>query len=268
MARKATILVVDDEPHVVRLVKANLEPSGYKILTATDGEQALQVVQDESPDLVILDIMLPKMDGYEVCRRIREFSPVPVIMLTARSTEVDLVHGFDVGADDYVTKPFAANELLVRVRAVLRRSKWPEEVLSRHGFKAGPIEIDFAGHKVTVDGQPVKLSPTEYRLAGLPGLERRAGHPPPRAAARGVGARVWRRERVSARLCPLPAPEAGAGPGQPALPADAAGGGVCLLPAGGGQGLDNPPRSICVMGRVWYNRTHRGRLAQMARARR
>jgi len=164
MARKATILVVDDEPHVVRLVKANLEPSGYKILTATDGEQALQVVQDGSPDLVILDIMLPKMDGYEVCRRIRDFSPVPVVMLTARSTEVDLVHGFDVGADDYVTKPFAANELLVRVRAVLRRSKWPEEVLSRHGFKAGPIEIDFAGHKVTVDGQPVKLSPTEYRL--------------------------------------------------------------------------------------------------------
>jgi DNA-binding response OmpR family regulator len=164
MARKATILVVDDEPHVVRLVKANLEPSGYKILTATDGQQALQVVQDESPDLVILDIMLPKMDGYEVCRRIREFSPVPVVMLTARSAEVDLVHGFDVGADDYMTKPFAANELLVRVRAVLRRSKWPEEVLSRHGFKAGPIEIDFAGHKVTVNGQPVKLSPTEYRL--------------------------------------------------------------------------------------------------------
>jgi DNA-binding response OmpR family regulator len=164
MARKATILVVDDEPHVVRLVIANLEPSGYKILTATDGQQALQVVQDESPDLVILDIMLPKMDGYEVCRRIREFSPVPVVMLTARSAEVDLVHGFDVGADDYMTKPFAANELLVRVRAVLRRSKWPEEVLSRHGFKAGPIEIDFAGHKVTVNGQPVKLSPTEYRL--------------------------------------------------------------------------------------------------------
>ena len=164
MTRKATVLVVDDEPHVVRLVKANLETSGYKILTAADGEQALRVVRDESPDLVILDIMLPKMDGYEVCRRIREFSPVPVIMLTARSAKVDLVHGFEVGADDYLTKPFAANELLVRVRAVLRRSKWPEEVLAHQGFKAGPIEIDFARHKVTVDGQPVKLSPTEYRL--------------------------------------------------------------------------------------------------------
>ena len=164
MARKATILVVDDEPHVVRLVKANLEPSGYRILTATEGEQALRAVEGESPDLVILDIMLPKIDGYEVCRLIREFSPVPVIMLTARSAEVDLVHGFDVGADDFLTKPFAANELLARVRAVLRRSKWPEEVLSHHRFKAGPIEIDFAGHKVTLDGQPVKLSPTEYRL--------------------------------------------------------------------------------------------------------
>lgn len=164
MARKATVLVVDDEPHVVKLVKANLELSGYKILTAADGEQALQTVQSESPDLVILDIMLPKMDGYEVCRRVREFSPVPIIMLTARSAEVDLVHGFDVGADDYLTKPFAANELLVRVRAVLRRSKWPEQVLAHNRFKAGPIDIDFAGHKVTVDGQPVKLSPTEYRL--------------------------------------------------------------------------------------------------------
>jgi len=164
VARKATILVVDDEPHVVRLVKANLEPSGYRILTAADGEQALRAVQGESPDLVILDIMLPKMDGYEVCRHIREFSPVPVIMLTARTAEVDLVHGFEVGADDYLTKPFGVNELLMRVRAVLRRSRWPEQVLARRLFKAGPIEIDFAQHKVTVDGQPVKLSPTEYRL--------------------------------------------------------------------------------------------------------
>jgi len=164
VAKKATILVVDDEPHVVKLVKANLEPSGYKVLTAAEGEQALQQVQTGSPDLVILDIMLPKMDGYEVCRRIREFSPVPVIMLTARSAEVDLVHGFEVGADDYLTKPFAVNELLMRVRAVLRRSRWPEEVLARRQFKAGPIEVDFAQHKVTADGRPVKLSPTEYRL--------------------------------------------------------------------------------------------------------
>jgi DNA-binding response OmpR family regulator len=164
MPRKANILVVDDEPHVLKLVKANLESSGYKVLTALDGEQAIRMVEREVPDLVILDIMLPKMDGYAVCRRLREFSAVPVIMLTARSAQVDLVHGFEVGADDYLTKPFSVTELLMRVQAVLRRSKWPEEVVTRQSFKAGPIEIDFAQHRVTVDGQLVKLTPTEYRL--------------------------------------------------------------------------------------------------------
>lgn len=164
MPRKAVILVVDDEPHVLKLVKANLRSSGYKVLTAADGEQAIQSVERELPDLVLLDIMLPKMDGYTVCSRIREFSTVPVIMLTARSAQVDLVHGFEVGADDYLTKPFAVNELLMRVQAVLRRSKWPEEVLARQIFVVGPIEIEFAQHRVTVDGQVVKLTPTEYRL--------------------------------------------------------------------------------------------------------
>lgn len=164
MSRRATILAVDDEPHVLRLLKANLVSSGYKVLTAQDGEKAVELVENEVPDLVILDLMLPKMDGYTVCRRIREFSSVPVIMLTARSAEVDLVHGFEVGADDYLTKPFAITELLVRVQAVLRRSKWPEEIISRQGFRAGPIEIDFARHQVAVDGEPVKLTPTEYRL--------------------------------------------------------------------------------------------------------
>lgn len=164
MARKATILVVDDEPHVLKLVKANLESSGYRVLTAGDGAQAITTTEREWPDLVILDIMLPKMDGYEVCRRIREFSAVPVIMLTARSAQIDLVHGFEVGADDYLTKPFDVTELLMRVQAVLRRSQWPEEVIVRQKFKAGPIEIEFAQHRVTVDDQAVKLTPTEYRL--------------------------------------------------------------------------------------------------------
>jgi DNA-binding response OmpR family regulator len=164
VSRKATILAVDDEPHVLRLIKANLESSSYKVLTAADGEEAIRSVERELPDLVILDIMLPQMDGYTVCSRIREFSSVPIIMLTARSAQVDLVHGFEVGADDYLTKPFDVTELLMRVQAVLRRSKWPEEVITRHGFEAGPIEIDFAQHRVTVDGQAVKLTPTEYRL--------------------------------------------------------------------------------------------------------
>jgi two-component system KDP operon response regulator KdpE len=164
MPMKATILAVDDEPRVLKLVQTNLELSGYKVLTAANGEEAVQMVEREQPDLVILDLMLPKMDGYAACRRIREFSSVPVIMLTARSAEVDLIHGFEVGADDYLTKPFSVNELLVRVQAVLRRSKWPEEIVSRQGFKVGAIEIDFAQHRVTVDGEPVKLTPTEYRL--------------------------------------------------------------------------------------------------------
>lgn len=164
MTPKAMILAVDDEPHVLRLVRANLETSGYKVLTAEDGEKALTIVQEELPDLVLLDLMLPKMDGFAVCRRIREFSSVPVIMLTARSAQVDLVHGFEVGADDYLTKPFSVTELLVRVQAVLRRSKWPEEIMIQKGFQAGPIEIDFAQHRVTVNGEPVKLTPTEYRL--------------------------------------------------------------------------------------------------------
>lgn len=164
MGRKANILVVEDEPHVLKLVKANLESSGYRVLTATDGEQAVEMARGEMPDLVVLDLMLPKLDGYAVCKRIREFSAAPVIMLTARSTEVDVVHGFEVGADDYITKPFAASELLMRVQAVLRRSKWPEEVISRQHFRAGPIEIDFAQHRVTAGERDVKLTPTEYRL--------------------------------------------------------------------------------------------------------
>ena len=164
MAIKATILAVDDEPRVLKLLKTNLESSGYAVLTAADGEEALQVTERDLPDLVLLDLMLPKMDGYAVCRRIREFSAIPVIMLTARSAQVDLIHGFEVGADDYLTKPFSISELLMRVQAVLRRSKWPEEIVSRQGFKAGPIEIDFAQHLVTTKGNVVKLTPTEYRL--------------------------------------------------------------------------------------------------------
>ncbi len=164
MSRKATILAVDDEPRVLKLLKANLESSGYAVLTAADGEEALQSFERELPDLVLLDLMLPRMDGYAVCRRIREFSAVPVIMLTARSEQVDKIHGFEVGADDYLTKPFSITELLMRVQAVLRRSKWPEEIVSRQGFKAGPIEIDFAQHLVTSAGTQVKLTPTEYRL--------------------------------------------------------------------------------------------------------
>ena len=164
MSKKATILVVDDEPVMVRLLRASLDGAGFRVLSASDGEEAVALTAREQPDLLILDIMLPKMDGFAVCRAVREFSRVPILMLTARTTEVDLIQGFEAGADDYLTKPFSAGELMVRVQALLRRSKWPEQILQQRNFRAGPIEIDFALHRVTVARQPVKLTPTEYRL--------------------------------------------------------------------------------------------------------
>jgi len=164
LSKKATILVVDDEPVMVRLLRASLDGAGFRVLSASDGEEAVALTAREQPDLLILDIMLPKMDGFAVCRAVREFSRVPILMLTARTTEVDLIQGFEAGADDYLTKPFSAGELMVRVQALLRRSKWPEQILQKRNFRAGPIEIDFALHRVTAASQPVKLTPTEYRL--------------------------------------------------------------------------------------------------------
>ena len=164
VSNKATILVVDDEPVMVRLLKASLEGAGFRVLSASDGEEAISAAQREQPDLLILDIMLPKLDGFAVCRAVREFSRAPVLMLTARTTEVDLLHGFEAGADDYLTKPFSTAELMVRIQALLRRSKWPEQIQQHRSFRSGPIEIDFALHRVTVNEQPVKLTPTEYRL--------------------------------------------------------------------------------------------------------
>lgn len=161
---KARVLVVDDERRVVQLLQANLAVEGYEVLVAEEGAQALAMVAEEEPDLVILDLMLPGMDGYETTRRIREFSAVPIIMLTARSGEMDIVRGFDAGADDYLTKPFSVNELLVRVRAVLRRSKYPEQIVSRPPLRIGEMVIDFAQRRVTVRGQEVQLTPLEYRL--------------------------------------------------------------------------------------------------------
>jgi len=160
----AKILVVDDEPHMVKLVEANLRAAGYEVVSAVDGRTALAAVERELPDLIILDIMLPGIDGYEVCRRIREYSAVPILMLTARSSEIDLVRGFDVGADDYLEKPFSVNELLVRVRAVLKRSKFVQEIIQHPPLVVGDLTIDFAKRRVTVRGTEIKLSPTEYRL--------------------------------------------------------------------------------------------------------
>lgn len=160
----ARILVVDDEPHMVKLIEANLVVAGYEVVSASDGRSALEAVGNEQPDLIILDIMLPHMDGYEVCRRIREYSAVPILMLTARGSEMDLVHGFDVGADDYLVKPFAISELLVRVRAILKRSKLSQDIVQHPTLAVGDLAIDFEKRRVAVRGREIHLSPTEYRL--------------------------------------------------------------------------------------------------------
>jgi len=159
------ILVVDDEPRLVRLASEILKAVGYQVIAAANGETALEMVALEQPNLVLLDIVLPRgLDGYEVCRRIREFSDVPVIMLTAKAQEADLVRGFEVGADDYVTKPFSAKELVMRVRAVLRRYQRSDEVVTTAGLTCGDLEINYARHLVKIKGKNVSLTPTEYKL--------------------------------------------------------------------------------------------------------
>jgi two-component system KDP operon response regulator KdpE len=165
MSTQECILVVDDEPRLLRLVREVLLAVGYRVVVAGDGQTALEKVAIEQPDLVLLDILLPHgMDGYEVCRRIREFSAVPVIMLTAKAREEDKLQGFESGADDYLTKPFSSKEMLARVRAVVRRSKYPEEVKAEADFACGKLSINFAQHRVFVDGEEVALTPTEYEL--------------------------------------------------------------------------------------------------------
>ena len=158
------ILVVDDDPLIARLVRVHLDKAGYRVLTAASGEDALDLTATEMPDLVILDLMLPGMDGYEVCRAIREFSLVPVVMLTARGEQVDKLRGFEMGADDYLTKPFAPAELLARVQAVLRRSQQGAPSATPAVVRCGEIATDFVRRRVTVRGETVKLTPTEFKL--------------------------------------------------------------------------------------------------------
>jgi DNA-binding response OmpR family regulator len=157
------ILVVDDEPRYLRLLEANLRTKDYDVFTATDGEEALESFSANPVDLILLDIMLPRMDGFAVCRRIRQFSNVPIIMLTAKGEEQDRVKGLDVGADDYLVKPFSVMELLARVRAVLRRAQVGESGKDRY-FSNGNLRIDLARAEVWQGEQPVYLSATEYRL--------------------------------------------------------------------------------------------------------
>jgi DNA-binding response OmpR family regulator len=166
-AKKTTILTADDDPQLLRLVARNLQLEGYEVLTASDGKQALEEIETHAPDLVLLDVMMPKMDGFTVCHRVREFSAVPIIIITARGQDQDKVRGLDLGADDYLTKPFSVDELLARVRAVLRRAQFITNEHShalRTNSTIGELTIDFAQHLVTMKDKEVVLTPTEYRI--------------------------------------------------------------------------------------------------------
>jgi two-component system KDP operon response regulator KdpE len=158
------VLVVDDEHSIREFVHRNLEIRGFQVLTAQDGIQAMKVFNTHEVDLVILDIMMPRMDGLETTRRIRQSSYVPIIILTALDGESDLIKAFELGVDDYLTKPFGVGELLARVKAVLRRSQWTEPAVKKGIISFGEVQVNHERHEVRVNGELVKLTPTEYNL--------------------------------------------------------------------------------------------------------
>jgi two-component system OmpR family response regulator len=164
------VLIVDDDKNILDTLKYNMENEGYTVLMAENGITALEAARCEKPDVIILDIMLPGLDGLEVSRILRKEMSVPILMLTAKTEEIDKVVGLELGADDYITKPFSIRELIARIRAILRRSEWVEQQMIVTGqsaaslIKAGDIEIDVTGHRVFRKGAQVKLSPKEFDL--------------------------------------------------------------------------------------------------------
>ena len=161
--KKPRILVVDDEPETLKYVGANLRARGYDVLTVEDGRTALRASSESTVDLIVLDIMMPGMDGFEVCRAIRQHSSVPVLMLSARGRERDIVHALDLGADDYLTKPFGVEELLARVRAILRRMV-QTSIKPGASLRIGDLAIDSAAQRVMVRDHEIQLTSTEYEL--------------------------------------------------------------------------------------------------------
>jgi two-component system KDP operon response regulator KdpE len=159
------ILVVDDEPRMIGFIRKNLELEGHQVLEAHSGLEALEAIRTKLPDLVLLDVMMPELDGFETLRMLREFSSIPVIMLTAKGEENDKVYGLELGADDYITKPFSPRELTSRIKAVLRRFDMPSTSPEQAILKVDDrLSIDFNRREVIVEGKHVKLRPTEYRL--------------------------------------------------------------------------------------------------------
>ncbi len=161
---KTHILIVDDDPAILRLLCTNLRARGYKVTTAMDGEESLKAVEGDFVNLIVLDLMMPKMDGVEVCRRVRQWSDVPIIVLSARGDEKDKVKCLELGADDYLTKPFGIAELLARIKTALRHYDSSRSAPAQPNFTYGDLEINFAMRRVSVGGREIKLTPTEYAV--------------------------------------------------------------------------------------------------------
>lgn len=171
--KKTLVLVVDDDIRILRMVKRMMELEGHRAVTAIDGDAMFQLLAEEMPDIILLDIVMPGVEGYVLCQRVREFSNVPIIMLTAKDSDEDKVRGLDAGADDYVTKPFSTGELSARVRAALRRAT-PEESKGEAIYQHHGLTVDFTRQTVDVDGESVSLTATEFRV--LKHLVRNANH--------------------------------------------------------------------------------------------
>ena len=164
------ILVVDDEENIVKLVSYNLEQEGYEIITANEGKEALAKIEQEDPDLMILDLMLPKVDGFDICRKVRkgdDATNLPIIILSAKEEEIDKILGLELGADDYVTKPFSPRELIARVKAVLRRVDYRADEGEEEILKTGAVEMDLKKHQVMISNHELNLTPKEFELLSI-----------------------------------------------------------------------------------------------------
>jgi two-component system, OmpR family, KDP operon response regulator KdpE len=185
-ARSRRILVAEDQDSLRASIGRNLRARGFEVIEAANGMEALSLWDAEQPQLLILDVMMPRMDGLEVCRRVRERSTVPIIVLTAMDSESDKVAAFDLGADDYLCKPFSVEELLARVRAVLRRAEWHAQPPAPQVRRYGDLTIDLEGHSVSRQGQLVQLTPTEFAL-----LAQLVAHPNKAMPHQTLLQRVW-----------------------------------------------------------------------------
>lgn len=188
---RPTILLIDDDRHLLSLIRTFLSQRGFNVLVAPSGPEGLRIAYKHHPALIVLDLMMPGMDGWTVCRRLRDISDTPIIMLTAKDTEEDIIQGFELGADDYIVKPFSLMELLARIRAVLRRAEAPQQPAELRSFADGELVVDFARRRVIVRGEPVDLTPTEFELLSC--LVRNAGRVVPREI---LLAQVWGDEYI------------------------------------------------------------------------